>query len=212
MDQHEELKKYLEIMLEIKERLKSIDELYAKKVSLGDKYRDVDFMCLQLRKILESICIGSVVMNKKKFEELQRDFISYRPPANFIDQLEKINPDFYPKPLIQGNRNSDGYLEIFDRKEGFLTKQEIVPIIKELNKFAHSLNPYDEKINYEEYLIKIPKWTKKIQMLLHYHLIRLYGSKNFYRIYLYNREDNDVHAFEHIHPDSASPNNNIHNA
>lgn len=203
-DEHSQFKKYLDLMIDIKNRLKHIDAIYSGKVDCGNLNYNLELICLHLRKILEGICLGSVVMNKTAFENLQRDYVSYKPNARFFDQLRKMNPDFYPKPIIQGEKDRNGNLQIFDRKEGFLTQEELIVLTSELNKIAHIPNPYAETINREYYWDKVPEWVQKINMLLHCHIIRLYGSKNFYRVYVFNKEDENVHAIEHIHPDNLA--------
>jgi hypothetical protein len=203
-DPHSQFKKYLDLMVGIKKKISHIEKIYNKHITTGSTEYDIELICLHLRKILEAICLGSVVMNKTEFERLQRDYISYKSNAQFFDQLKKINPDFYPKPIIQGEKDLNGNLQIFDRKEGFLKKEELISLTSELNKLAHVENPYAVPVDYNAYWIKIPEWLNRIHMLLHCHLIKLHGSKNFYRVYVYNQDDENVYAFEHIHPDNLT--------
>lgn len=170
-DPHSQFKKYLDLMIGIKNRISHIEKIYNKQNTTGSIEYDIELICLHLRKILEAICLGSVVMNKTEFERLQRDYISYRSNAQFFDQLKKMNPDFYPKPIIQGEKDSNGNLQIYDRKEGFLTKEELIALTSDLNKLAHVENPYGVPVDYTAYWIKIPEWLNRIHMLLHCHLI-----------------------------------------
>jgi hypothetical protein len=80
----------------------------------------------------------------------------------------------------------------------------LLSLTSELNKFAHIINPYTSPIDYNQYWEKVPDWLSRIKLLLNCHLIKLHGSKNFYRVYLYNKDDNNVYAFEQIHPDNQS--------
>jgi hypothetical protein len=113
-DPHSQFKKYLDLMIEVKDRISHIETIYSGNIKTGSIKYNMELICVHIRKILEAICLGSVVMNKNEFERLQRDYISYKPNKTFFEQLEKMNPDFYPKPIIQGERDSNGSLQIFD--------------------------------------------------------------------------------------------------
>ncbi|HVV55192.1 MAG TPA: hypothetical protein VHC47_07705 [Mucilaginibacter sp.] len=161
----------------------------------GSNETDIEFCCLQIRKMLELISLGSLVMHKNEFEKQSEKYKTFWNPKRILEDIEKINPDFYPKPICIDLKNSTPQNTIlYDMKDGFLKKSDFVTMYNECSKILHNENPYGAKTNYEHYRKHIKKWGEEIIYLLKLHMIKLYKGDGFYLVYVYNASDENIHA------------------
>ncbi len=156
----------------------------------------LECMCLQIRKILELIVLGSLVVNKTEFAKQHKDFHKHWNGGKILKKLEKINPDFYPKP-IKEKSSSDPKIksDITAVKDGYLTKGEFVAVYGRCGKIAHADNPFGTKTDYDYYEKQISEWLDKIMKLLNNHEIRLVNDKNIYVFHVEEERDDKVHGY-----------------
>jgi hypothetical protein len=169
--------KYLDCLVQIKTRTEIIrQELALIAASKEQDYLEikVEFLCLQLRKILELIALSSLVANKEEYAK-QREKFSKDWNANLIfKDLERINPNFYPVPTNQTPSRIEGV--IFDLQpisEEYLTQKDFIEIFNKCGGVLHSTNPYSEKKDFTEILKDFSTWLNKIVKLLNHHNIVL---------------------------------------
>src|SRR5437867_6772721 len=94
-DELAEAKIYCTCMEEIKTRLYLLAAFF-KGTGTGSEVTDVEFGCLQFRKVLELIALASIAPNKEKYAEQRKKFHEDWNPRLIFRDLERINPDFYP--------------------------------------------------------------------------------------------------------------------
>jgi hypothetical protein len=199
----EEQKMHLGIQLycnsleEIKLRIKAVQSVVNKKVSLdsfGHEYFVDEFVFLQIRKILELIAFGSMSSNIVRYESNFKDFAGHWKAKKILEKLESINPDFYPCPMqpIISLAGSDKD-EIENVMEGFLTIDDFEFLYDAASEIIHSSNPYKEakKIDLK---ISIDDWMHRIASLLWFHQIILAGTNTSWFVYLMHPETNRVMA------------------
>lgn len=139
---------YLNQMIEVRSRLNAA-LLFIESYFKTSNTLEFDCAILQLRKALEATAYASICTNKKKYKDFRQ---KGERPSNFtkdfnatkiFENLEKINKDFYPVPLLPANKRPDGTWH-FERKEkDFLTKMAFSSIYDRLGKFLHADNPWD---------------------------------------------------------------------
>ena len=61
--------RYAKVMEEAKGRLFLVGEFIDNKTTTGSDTTDIEFICLQLRKIMELIALASIVPNQEKYKE-----------------------------------------------------------------------------------------------------------------------------------------------
>lgn len=176
--------KYVQLMCQLKIRLKVINDILSKKESTTFRIADIEFMCLQLRKVLELISLSSLVANKKEFDNEQIKYHKFWNARLILKDIEKLNKDFYPKPVLNDKE------KLVEIKEGVLTKENFIKVYEKLGKIMHNDNPFGSKTDYKHYEEEIAKWTKQITKLLERHLVKLKGSDGFYLIHLENEKNN----------------------
>jgi hypothetical protein len=153
-------------------------------------------MCLQLRKILELISLGSLVANKIEFEKQQIKFQKYWHAERILSDIERLNPDFYPRPILEipsslPNIKSD----LIELKDGFLTRAEFIKVYEKCGKIMHADNPFGSKVEFNYYENQIKDWYQKVIKLLNCHVIRLKGNEELNLIHMQEKNDDLVHGY-----------------
>lgn len=163
---------YTNCMEEIKKRTEVITEHL--NGGYNEKYliTETEFLCVQLRKVLENIALASLVANKEKYSSVRKNFASDWNAKRILNDLEEANPNFYPKPTEQ-IRKPDGTFSMVDITKGFLTKDQFVHLYNKCGELLHADNPYGNKKNFEIFYSQIGNWLKKIITLLNHHVITL---------------------------------------
>lgn len=64
---NEDLTRYCALMNEVKKRTYAITHMLKGLTKTSYKTTNIEFMCLQIRKMLELISMGSLVLNKDEF-------------------------------------------------------------------------------------------------------------------------------------------------
>ena len=146
----------------------------------------IEMIYFQFRKILELIALGSFVANKDLFSKAYKNFSKHWNARLLIKHIERINPDFYPRPIIQKqisvSESGPKQFEWLDRPDDYLTKAELLKLYVDCNNIMHAKNPYDSQVDYAMYEKKLSYWGSRIVNLLNAHYIRLVNDPNLYLI------------------------------
>ena len=192
-----DIEKYCNLMEEIKRRMSVIDAFLAGISNAFYKATTIESICLQTRKILELIAMGSLVANKKVFSQTYKNFSKYWNAEYLLKDMERVNPQFYPKPIIEiPSSDPNIKMEWKERNSSeYLTKKEFIKIYKKCGAIMHSGNPYGSQVDYRYYEKNIPVWRAKIINLLNTHTIQLVNDRNIYLIHMKEERDNKVHYY-----------------
>jgi len=187
---------YVSLMNEVKKRTTAITQILSKQKTTSFQATNIEFMCLQIRKILELISLGSLVANKKEFESEQIKYQKYWHAERILNDIERLNPDFYPRPIIEIHSNRPNVKnDLIDKTDGFLTKTEFIKVYEKCGKIMHADNPFGSKVDLDYYEKQIADWLNKLIGLLNSHMIRLKGHDNFYLIHMHEERDDLVHGY-----------------
>lgn len=149
----------------------------------------IESVYLQFRKILELIAMASLIANKEVYAREHANFDSHWNARRMFASLERLNPDFYPHPIVESGSG------ILDKKDGFLTKADFITLYGACGEIMHTNNPYGGQTNYDAYLAQIPKWRALIMGLLNNHKIHLLNDSNMYVIHMKEDRDDKVHGY-----------------
>ncbi|MBJ6543942.1 MULTISPECIES: hypothetical protein [Enterobacter] len=164
--------KYLSLMLECQKRLESLYDLSSGRVDGVYFQVVIEMEALQLRKLLELIAFSSLITHEKAYEQVTKKIDGVWKAKNILKELEKINPDFYPVPII-GIKES-GWVKL---RGGFLTKKQFVALYDECSMYIHVRNPYRVRKKPLTFHEKVPMYLSKIENLLLKHIVSLAGSE-----------------------------------
>ena len=98
---------------------------------------------------------------------------------SIFKNIEKKNPDFYPKPIEENPLD----ISIYDFtyiEEGFMTRHEIIKVHSQCCGLLHAKNPYAQERNYEGFIVQVPIWIHQINKLLDNHQIKLLDDDGNY--------------------------------
>jgi hypothetical protein len=183
-------------MEEIKRRTHAITTIINKKYSTAYPATNIEFICLQLRKILELIALASIAANKEEYAKQYKKFADHWNAKRILQDIEKINPMFYPIPGKQIIDESTGkVVEVKKIENGYLTKEEFPEVYDKCSQLIHSSNPYGTQVNLEEYDTLVTEWNDKIIKLLNHHQIQLIDSQLQLWVLMQSKDDGKVHAF-----------------
>ena len=193
---NDELTKYCGCMEEIKRRTTAINTILKKECTTAYPATNIEFLCLQIRKILELIALASIVANKKEYAKQYKKFANHWNAKRILTDIEKINPSFYPIPGRQIIDSKTGkVIQIKNIDKGFLTKEEFPAVYDKCSEVIHSSNPYRTQADLKEFDRLIPEWNKKIIKLLNHHQIQLIDSELQLWILMQSKDDGKAHAF-----------------
>lgn len=189
------LKKYLTLMGEIKRRTTVTQALANGMVRVVYKATTIESIYLQYRKMLELIALGSLVANKEVFSKVYQDFAKYWNAEFLVKDIERVNPDFYPRPIIQKPSGAPGgKIEWSDRPNDYLTKDELIKLYKKCGAIMHCGNPYGSQVDYAYYESMVAYWGTRIMNLLSAHYIRLVSDPNLYLVQMGSNEEAPSHC------------------
>lgn len=168
---------YANIMEEIKRRDRAIRDALNGFLPPQPRIIVHEFCYLQLRFICELIALGCSVVhgdlrnNNKKLNKEWR-------AGNLIKELERLHPDFYPRPTKQV-LDAYGKVERTENiKDGFLSKQELIKVYGKISEHLHRgnvekiISGNHDKADFSE-IIKI---ATSIINLLGHHQIQMVDS------------------------------------
>lgn len=192
-----DIEKYCDLMEEIKNRMKAVSEFSLFLDNTMFNATTVESMALQIRKTLELIAFSSLIANKRAYSKQYENFTKHWNAKHLLKDLERINPNFYPNPILeQAVNQSDLKSMIHDKKEEYLTKKRFELIYEKCGAILHAENPYGRKIDYSYYRENLPKWYNEIMGLLNSHQIRLLNDKIMYIIHMKEDGDDFVHYYQ----------------
>jgi len=175
---------YKRIMQEIKERLifcgKLCKNLYAQENEISKI--DIEICCLQIRKMIELIAMGSLVVNKSEFERIGKNFSGMWKAKDIFREIKRLNPSYFPKPIKNVIESNDNTLETIT--ENVFTEQTIEKVYDKCSRLIHTPNPFGSVSAYEYYVDHIPLWLDYILNTLLTHVIVFPESKGAFIIEL----------------------------
>jgi hypothetical protein len=162
-----DIQKYCALMEEVKLRIGVVDFFSSAPGRALYQPPALESSCLQLRKILELIAFGSLVANADAYTSVYSKVSKGWHAADLLKELEVVNPQFYPVPVVQVSSDVPGTILRHKRREGdYLTKTDFPEVYGRCGVMAHAANPYRKEIDYAYYLKMLPIWRTQVINLL----------------------------------------------
>ena len=201
MKEQSETIKYCNYLEDVRIRLLTIQKFTQGNASLKELGRDdfdIEFVAIQLRKSLEGIAFSTLIANQDIYSQQYNNFAKHWNPKLLMKDLERLNPDFYPKPIGVIAEPDENGVKTFDYLEdGYLTKEDFVFLYDKCGKALHTLNPYNEN-SVIDLKISVHDWVQKIIKLLYLHQVRLVDDSETFIVYLQHPETNKVKAWRAV--------------
>lgn len=187
---------YLQEMWYVKKRTEAIRTIALKEKTTLFPITNIEFMTLQIRKIIEHIAMGNLIANKELYEEYSAKFSSNQNARYIFRDLERLNFKFYPEPVKSDyTKEVEEWITI---NEDYLTKEDAIKIYEKCGGLLHVSNPYGSQIDVSYYQEKMPIWYKKIMNLLNQHLIHMVDGKHIFFITMNGNGNPQGYKFEQV--------------
>ena len=180
---------YCDLMMEIRFRADSIVKLQKPIPEMIPDFVRVECLILQVRKILELIALGSMVLNKSKYMKAYEGFERHWHADRILKDIARVNPDFYPRPAKQTTTEIEGlnhhHLTFIEETDSsYLWKKDFGKVYEKCAGLLHAQNPFGTTRDYAYYERSVGNWMTKIEALLSIHVIRLVDDENFYLVHM----------------------------
>lgn len=186
---------YANCMEEIKRRTDAVYAIMRGPYSTLYPITNVEFVCLQIRKILELIALASLASHKDEFARQYQKFAEMWRAKKILEDLGKLNPGFYPVPTEQVIDSKSGkVIEVRAMSRPYLTKAEFADVYQKCSSILHAENPYGPPKQLSQIEAEIPEWMEKIKNLLNHHHVQLFSSKHQLWVVMKANTDGRVHV------------------
>src|ERR1700730_13476112 len=142
------IRQYANVMVEIKRRSRVIDHFMSGKNAAIYMPTTTETIGVQFRKTFELIAFASLAANKKLYATAYANFSKHWEAAKLIGNLRRLNPDFYPVPIIITPNPAPNIESAFaSRTEGFLTANQLIKAHGRCGNLLHAANPFSQGID-----------------------------------------------------------------
>jgi len=176
---------YLSLIGEAVARLDSAEEFLSNQSGLPH----LEAAILQVRKALESFALAAIAPDKKEYQAFRAtaskdpDFTKDYHAAKIFGALSRVNPDFYPKPLLPAARQADGSWHYGEKQSGFLSKKRFERGYDRLGKHLHAHNPWGTSKNLQNLRNELPSIIREARSLLELHA-RFIRTPEFHGVWI----------------------------
>jgi hypothetical protein len=195
------IEKYAATMKEVKLRMEVISLFLSGQLAAHYLPTTVETIGLQFRKVFELIAFASLSANRQRYSSVYADFTKHWEAAKLLKNLQRINPNFYPKPVIEVQTDRPPALHALEeRQQDYLTQNELIKAHGRCGALMHGANPFGKSIEYESYQRRFPIWMARIMNLLNNHQIHLAGETGFWLIHMQEEGKRDEVSWYRFEP------------
>lgn len=125
-----------------------------------------------MRKALETIAFASIAPNKVKYQSYRSradnnpDFKKDYKASSIIKTLSKINPDFYPVPLLPAKQLQNGTWHFERKTENIFDKKLFIALYDKLGRYLHADNPWSGDKAWENFALGLTEGIYLIRNML----------------------------------------------
>ena len=190
--------KYLRSIREIKKRTKVVTHFIRNPASALYPQTAVESTCLQLRMIWELVALGSLVANQDHWSKSLKAMRNTWHAGDIVKELRKINPEFYPHPLIELPGQGIAKSNLVDRTGDVLSEDEFGDVYGRLGDVLHASNPLGKPSELDYYKTNAPIWMDRTINLLNCHKIQVLGNPTMFLVHMKEDRDDDVHLYDFV--------------
>lgn len=191
-----EITQYCQVMEDVKQRISIILAILGGKMPLGSEQVAEEMIHLNFRMALELIAFGSMIANQEKYTAAYQKFREHWHAGRVLQDLAKVNPDFYPVPFLPQVEQPDGTKHFGLLESGFLTKEEFEDLYNHCGEVLHSKNPYAIASRGLPPKHSPSEWVARIQALLRIHQAKMVDAQEGWIVVMEDQRDGKVHAIQ----------------
>ena len=170
----------------IKNRLIIIDKFITLTMTTGTVGLDVEFVCLQFRKLIEQIAMLSLIAHVEEYAKIQSQFASQWNAKKILKEIEKLNENFYPIPAKIDEDERGKFINPILNTD-YLSKDDFLELYQVCSSVIHAENPYVDKPKLPRPIeATFKKWYDKVYNLISCHVLVLYKMEYTFYGELFN--------------------------
>ena len=175
------LQRYFVQLVGIRHRLVILDRLIKMELTTGIIGPDVEFVCLQFRKLIEQVAMISLIAHVDEYAQAQLKFSTQWNAKKILKEIEQINPNYYPVPARLKIDERGAYVDPIVNRD-YLTKDDFLELYQTTSSVIHAENPFTAKVKSPHTIhAAFKKWYEKVYTLIVSHVVMLYqGEYVFY--------------------------------
>lgn len=201
-----DIQKYISVMKEIELRIEVITLFLSGRRDAHYVPPTTESIGLQFRKVFELVAFASLAANRDEYSSVYSDFEEHWEAAKLVKNLRKMNPNFYPKPVVEVPSEDPRALHALkNRDPDYLTEAELVEAHGRCGALMHAANPFATAIDYPFYQRNFPIWLTRVMNLLNNHQIQLLGDPGFWLVHMKEQSDDEVHWYRFQPPGTLPP-------
>lgn len=148
---------------------------------------------VQFRKIFELIVFSSLAANRDLYSRAYADFTKHWEAVKLLRNVRKINPRFYPEPVVEVTTKQPGVVhQLKSRDQDYLTENNLIVAHGRCGSLMHAANPFGQPIDYNFYRQTFPVWLIQTTNLLNNHQVHLVGDTGFYLFHMKEQGHEEV--------------------
>lgn len=163
---------YCECIARVRHHISIADTVFAGVIDTGHRELNEELVFLHLRKALEELAFASLSANRYKYSAARAGFATEWNARRMLGFIEKVNPNFYPIPLLEPREIAPGKKHFGRVEQGFLTKEQFVQLYDDSAELIHCRNPYAPS-NATSVTHVPDEWSKRFKALLSWHFVQL---------------------------------------
>jgi hypothetical protein len=157
-----DIEKYATTTKEIKLRVEVINLFLSGQLAAHYMPTTIETIGLQFRKVFELIAFASLSANCQRYSSVYADFIKHWEAAKLLKNLRRINPNFYPKPVVEVPTNEPPAMHALEaRQQDYLTQKELIEAHGRCGKLMHAANPFGKPADYDFYEKSFSTWIAR---------------------------------------------------
>lgn len=190
----QDLVTYCNCLEEVKRRVAVGRSITRGHFSTGQEDLDAEIVCLQLRKSLELVAFASLSANRALYMKVRSDVEKAWSANRILKTLQRVHPDFYPRPIRLGREDEAGVKHFEDVKDSFLTRDDYVVIYDKCSQVIHAWNPHRTGPKHVDFDISLDAWLGRLEKLLELHYFKLPEDAVVHLAYLSYPPDGKAHV------------------
>lgn len=160
---------YCDCMARIRDRINVVQTIISGGIKIGLADQTAELIFVQFRKALEEIAFATLSANKEKYSEVHSNFSKHWRANDMFAVLDKVNPNFYPVPLLAPVETSPGNRFFGALADGFVTREDFVFLYKCSSECLHTRNPYKDGDRTIGIKYTVQEWVARFHKLLSWH-------------------------------------------
>lgn len=168
-----DIQTYCGCMERVRHHVSVAEAVFAGLLNIGHADLDTQLVFLQLRNALEEIAFSSLTANRSAYATARPGFATEWNARRMLGFLEKMNPHFYPVPVLPPQEIAPGRKHCDRVRDGFITRDEFAALYDISAEVLHCRNPYDPGNSGIDFRYSVDMWAGRIKALLRWHFVQL---------------------------------------